>query len=87
MASCILFEASIMGCNVVASKNCGNWEVCDPALLADPYGPATFATCIRRARERKYRDRLDRFLERRSYRELMAILTALAQPFETEATP
>lgn len=83
----ILFEASIMGCNVVASKNCGNWEVCDPALLADPYGPATFATCIRRARERKYRDRLDRFLERRSYRELMAILTALAQPFETEATP
>lgn len=81
----ILFEASIMGCNVVASKNCGNWELCDPALLADPYGPDTFATCIRRARERKYADRLDRFLERRSYREFMAILDAVARPFETEA--
>ena len=26
----ILFEGAVMGCNLVASKNCGNWEVCHP---------------------------------------------------------
>ena len=58
----ILFEASIMGCNVVASRNCGNWELCHPELLAEPYGPDAFAACIGRARARKFTDQLDRFL-------------------------
>ena len=81
----VIFEASIMGCNVVASRNCGNWELCHPALLADPYGPDAFVACIGRARARKHADHLDRFLERPSYRELMAVLTALAHPFATQA--
>src|SRR5262249_42175479 len=30
----VLFEASAMGCNVVASPNCGNWGLCNEQLLA-----------------------------------------------------
>ena len=76
----ILFEASAMGCNVVASRNCGNWEICHPDLLADPCTSDAFAACLTRARATKHADHLDRFLERRSYRELVKILTALSQP-------
>jgi glycosyltransferase involved in cell wall biosynthesis len=81
----ILYEASIMGCNVVASKNCGNWELCHPELLADPCTVEAFVACLGRARTAKYNDHLDRFLERRSYRELMALLTALPRPLYAEA--
>lgn len=76
----ILYEASVMGCNVVASRNCGNWEICHPALLADPCTSDAFAACLARARATKHADHLDRFLEGRSYRELMKILRALPQP-------
>ncbi|MEO8605854.1 MAG: glycosyltransferase [bacterium] len=43
----VLFEASAMGANVVASRNSGNWQLCNDALLAD--SPEAFATCIERA--------------------------------------
>jgi glycosyltransferase involved in cell wall biosynthesis len=79
----ILFEASVMGCNVVASKNCGNWEVCHPDLLVDPFGAAEFAAAIRRAIERKYDDRLGALLAQPGYENLIGILTAFTQPFET----
>jgi len=29
----ILFEGSVMGCNLVASRNCGNWKICHTELL------------------------------------------------------
>jgi glycosyltransferase involved in cell wall biosynthesis len=75
----ILFEASVLGCNVVASKNCGNWEMCHPELVADPFNADTFTTCIRRAMQRKFADRLDR-PEWRCFEELMSVFTALARP-------
>lgn len=80
----ILFEASVMGCNVVASKNCGNWELCHPELLADSCTVEAFLACLARARTAKYDDHLDRFLELGSYRELMALLTALSRPLCAE---
>lgn len=43
----VLFEAEVMGCNVVASKNCGNWALCAPELLVEP---ATLAEFVRAAR-------------------------------------
>ncbi len=43
----VLFEASLMGCNVVASPNCGNWELCDEQLLARTSD--AFVPCLRRA--------------------------------------
>lgn len=70
----ILFEASAMGCNVVASRNCGNWALCHEDLLVDPYTADGFAERIRRAREREYPDRMESFLRSGSYREIVRVL-------------
>jgi glycosyltransferase involved in cell wall biosynthesis len=80
----VLFEGAVLGCNVVASRNCGNWELCHPELLADPFHPDRFAECIERARGRKYPDQLDRFLRPSSYQRLLRALAALTQPFKPE---
>jgi glycosyltransferase involved in cell wall biosynthesis len=71
----ILFEGSAMGCNVVASKNCGNWELCNDRLLVHEYTADAFADAIRFARPGKLPDNMDRFLERSSYRSLRNILS------------
>jgi glycosyltransferase involved in cell wall biosynthesis len=55
----ILFEASAMQCNVVASRNCGNWQLCDDELLVDPYSAQGFRNAIRLATTRRYHDNLD----------------------------
>lgn len=34
----VLFEAAAMGCNVVATPNCGNWQLCHATLLAPTDG-------------------------------------------------
>jgi glycosyltransferase involved in cell wall biosynthesis len=72
----VLFEASAMGCNVVASKNCGNWELCNDRLLVSEYTAEAFAVAIRRARAAKLPDHMDRFLERASYQSLKDVLIA-----------
>lgn len=77
----ILFEASVLGSNVVASRNCGNWELCNPELLADPFGLNGFVESIARAVERKYDDNLERFLSLRSFDDLMTTLDAFGRPF------
>jgi glycosyltransferase involved in cell wall biosynthesis len=52
----ILFEASAMGCNVVASPNCGNWQLCHRQLLARRCTPNAFVERIGYAMERPYPD-------------------------------
>ena len=47
----VLFEADALGANVVASTNCGNWQLCNPELLATT--PDDFVRCIRRAVQEK----------------------------------
>lgn len=81
----VLFEASALGCNVVTSRNCGNWELCHPDLLADRCEAAPFAECIDRALRSKYEDNLAHFLTPGSYRDLLATIQALAQPFGPRA--
>lgn len=82
----ILFEASVLGCNVVASRNCGNWELCHPDLLVDPFHPAGFVQSIERALVRKYDDNLEKFLSLRSYEDLMATLDTFGRPFQTKSS-
>jgi glycosyltransferase involved in cell wall biosynthesis len=77
----ILVEASTLGCNVVASKNCGNWELCHPDLLVDPYGLDGFVTAIRHAMQRKFDDSLDDLLACNGYAHFAGLLHAFAQPF------
>jgi glycosyltransferase involved in cell wall biosynthesis len=83
----VLFEAAAMGCNIVASKNCGNWEMCNAELLVDPFAIEGFVACTKRALVAKYDDRLAEFLARGSYDDFVATLAAFARPFETVTMP
>jgi glycosyltransferase involved in cell wall biosynthesis len=73
----ILFEASAMGCNVVASRNCGNWMLCHDELLVDPFTEDGFVEATLRAVRRKYSDNVGRLLEARSYARLLEVLSVL----------
>lgn len=70
----VLFEAAIMGSNVVASKNCGNWKLCHPALRADSLRAQDFGERIRLARAREYQPNLDAFLQPSARQTLVEIL-------------
>lgn len=43
----ILYEGAVMGCNVIASKNCGNWRLCNSKLLVENFTPQSFIEKIR----------------------------------------
>jgi glycosyltransferase involved in cell wall biosynthesis len=70
----VLFEGSVMGCNVVTSRNCGNWELCNEELLVNGYGADEFVDAIKRGRERKLPDNMHEFVERSSYRSLVRVI-------------
>jgi len=55
----VLVEAQAMGSNVVASQNCGNWMLCHPALLVQPFSIDAYLERIRRAIDRDYSARLE----------------------------
>jgi len=57
----ILFEASALGCNVVASPNCGNARLCHAELLAPRGDLAGFLRATRAALTRRYADHADAF--------------------------
>ncbi len=73
----VLFEASLMGCNVVTSKNCGNWMLCNPALLVDPPAEDGFVVAAERAARAPHPDNMAWFYARRSYDQLLEILGSL----------
>lgn len=70
----VLFEAVMLGCNVVASKNCGNWQLCHPALLAPLLRVKEFSERIQRARAREYPQNLEMFLQPSARQTLIEIL-------------
>ena len=72
----VLFEAAVLEANVVASRNCGNWSVCHPALVASPPDTENFVAAIRMAMERPYPNRLDVYLGENSLDELLKALAA-----------
>jgi glycosyltransferase involved in cell wall biosynthesis len=71
----ILFEASAMACNVVASKNCGNWALCHSDLLADPISVPGFQQKLRLATTREFQDNIDFFNGKESYDDLKDLLS------------
>jgi len=73
----ILFEASGMGCNVVASRNCGNWQLCHSDLLVDPYTGKGFAEKIRLSLTGPLKDNRTYFENVNSYEALLDILTVI----------
>jgi glycosyltransferase involved in cell wall biosynthesis len=79
----ILFEGSAMGCNLVASRNCGNAGICNEALLVERYDARAFADAIQRGRERRFGDGMQSLLAARHYDDLLGIVDAFAAPFES----
>ncbi len=70
----ILFEASAMDCNLVCSKNCGNWQICNEALLADPFTPENFIRRVRLAATGRFKDNLNLFILKNSYQKLKDLI-------------
>lgn len=70
----VLFEASAMGCNVVASPNCGNSRLCHEELLAARGDAREFIRAIRASLAKKYDDHADAFLGTASTRRLIDVL-------------
>jgi len=73
----ILFQGSAMGCNIVASKNCGNWAICHDELLVEPATEEGFAVAAARAIDAKRCDKMRALLERRGYARLLEVLDVL----------
>ena len=67
----ILFEASALGCNVIASKNCGNWEICNETLLVDPFKLDNFLDKLKLSLQKKYEDNIEYFIRTDSYKNLI----------------
>ena len=63
-----------MGCNVVTSKNCGNWQLCHPDLLVDVFHVSAFVSCVRLAATRQYEDNMAFFHDMHSYDDLKSLL-------------
>ena len=72
----VLFEASALGCNVVASKNCGNWQLCAEDLLVQPYTAGAFLDRVRHSLKNKIEDRRDYFFREDSYQNLVDSISA-----------
>ncbi|HUI27117.1 MAG TPA: hypothetical protein VL403_13620 [Candidatus Kryptonia bacterium] len=68
----ILFEASALGCNVVASPNCGNWPLCSDELVAKRCTRNEFVAKIHTALAAPQPDNRNRFLG--GYDDLVATL-------------
>jgi len=66
----VLFEAAAMGCNIVASRNCGNWRICNITLLVNPMTLENFADKISLSLTKKYDDNMGLFLKTDSYERL-----------------
>lgn len=71
----ILFEASAMHCNVVASRNCGNWQLCNSELLVDPVSVQGFNSKVRLASTRKFDDNISFFKGKESYEDLKDLVS------------
>jgi hypothetical protein len=66
-----LFEGSALGCNLIASKNCGNWPLCNERLVAHPFARQVFLDKIRLSLTAPHQDHIDVFLQSGSYADLL----------------
>ncbi len=71
----VLFEASALGANIVASKNCGNWQICNSNLLVENYNAEEFIRKAKLCLNKKYKDNIEYFFNTKSYKSLIDILS------------
>jgi glycosyltransferase involved in cell wall biosynthesis len=73
----VLFQASAMECNVIASRNCGNWRICNEELLVEPFTLDNFVEKISLSLERRYADHIDYFVGNGAYGKLLDALAGI----------
>ncbi|MCI0411739.1 hypothetical protein L0222_02935 [bacterium] len=64
----ILFEASALGCNVVASENCGNSHLCNESLIVNKFSSCGFIEKMDLAVSKPFKDNVHQFLANGSYK-------------------
>ena len=73
-----LYEAASMGCNLVSSRDCGNFELCADELLSRPDDAADFGEKLALAVRAPLPGRLDTRARAGSYADLVDTLVAVA---------
>jgi len=63
-----------MGCNVVASRNCGNWRLCHPDLLLETFTVPEFERRINRSLNRRFAGNMVQFTNGDAYERLKEII-------------
>ncbi|MFC2054354.1 hypothetical protein ACFLV7_08690 [Chloroflexota bacterium] len=74
----ILFEGAVMGCNIVASRNCGNWRLCNPNLVVEDFTPQHFIEKIKTSLTDKLPDGLAEIEAATDIAELLELLKLAA---------
>ncbi len=72
----ILFEGATLGCNLIASKNCGNWQLCNDNLLVASCDESEFIEKIILASTRKFEANMEFFLHKNCYEKLLETIVA-----------
>lgn len=70
-----LYEAIAMGCNIVTSKNCASWTLCNEALLVDPFSLRQFREKIDLSLQRAFPANFDLQQQDDSYKKLREIIS------------
>ena len=70
----VLFEASALGCNIIASKNSGNWMICDEELIVNQNKSSLIIDKIYKSLKFKFKDNMNYFFEQKSFQKFLEIL-------------
>lgn len=70
-----LYEAVAMGCNIVTSKNCASWAICNEALLVDPFSLRKFREKINLSLQKEFPANIDGGQQDDSYNKLQEIIS------------
>jgi len=73
----ILSEGIAMGCNIVASRNCGNWELCNPNLLVEEFTPQGFVEKIKISLKKKFSDNSEKIGTDKDILDLLDLLISV----------
>lgn len=71
----VLFEAAALGCNIVASRNCGNWQICHPELLSETLNEAEFRSKLEHSLSGQFKSNIDFFRSTRSFDAILKIIS------------
>jgi len=66
-----------MGCNVIATRHCGNWELCPPELLVSGTALDDWVRALERGCSQPYPSRIEGFCKVDPAQEFVELAAAL----------